>query len=341
MALWRTIDGWLGWLDGWHFARRRWRYRHGPRLFHRGWGEQAVFDAVHAQWLRNDPPAPVDIVWTAEPAELVDGFHLQVGRFEVPRHAEHLPPVAREAEVLWLQARLDGGGPQVVLMPGLCEAGPQDRMPLARALAQRGISSLLLDSPLRGRRAPPQQPPEAPLAQLSDFVLQNAASAEEGRSLLAWLHSRGHRRLAVAGTSHGGYLAAVAGLRSDALVHVAALVSPHSGVPLLLEGLAGGHCDWPALQRSCGGRQPVGELLRRLFALTSLEQLPLPRERQRLTWIAARNDRYVPRHVGERMQRHFGSHAEVRWLPGGHISSRLRRHHLVDAVAELFAGPAQ
>jgi hypothetical protein len=341
MALWSTIDGWLSWLDGWHFAQRRWRHHAGPRMFHRGWGEQAVFDAVHAQWLRNDPPVPVEIIWTAEPARLVDGFHLQVGRFEAPRHVELLPPSSREAEVLWLQARLNGGGPQVVLMPGLCEASPQDRLPLARALARRGISSLLPDSPLRGRRAPLQQPAGAPLAQLSDFVLQSAASAEEGRSLLGWLHRRGHSRLAVAGASQGGYLAAVAGLRSDALVHIAAMASPHSGVPLLLEGLTAGHCDWPALQRSCGGRQPVGELLRRLFALTSLEQLPLPRSGQRLTWIAARNDRYVPRHVGERMQRHFGRHADVRWLPGGHISSCLRRRHLVDAVVELFTGPAR
>jgi hypothetical protein len=36
------------------------------------------------------------------------------------------------------------------------------------------------------------------------------------------------------------------------------------------------------------------------------------------------------------MQTHWGPHADVRWLPGGHVSSIAERGHLVNTIVEAL-----
>jgi hypothetical protein len=334
MALLSLIDGALGKLDEWYFRYNR--RVHAVPLFNLGWGSREAIASINAHYSR--PPAPqaaIDIewadCWTASEA----GLWTRNGSFATPAHVEHLPPESARAYLRFVRPSLEARGPVVVLMPTSFEAGVESRMPLARALARRGISSVLLESPYMGRRKPAAQHGRM-LQHFSDFLVLCAASVEEGRAVLAWLDSQGFGQLCTAGLSKGGYLATMTGLRSTVPAHVVALLAPHSGVPVLVDGLLGRLCDWDLLQRTSASDTPVRQQMIDLFELTSLERLPPPMPPRRVTMICARQDRYVPRYSYEKMARRWESLARVRWLAGGHVSSIVERGHLLRAIHETF-----
>ncbi len=334
MALLSLIDGALGKLDEWYF-----RYRHAKRqirpMFHRGWGSHAALEAVNAHWRSLAPPRAIDIDWEADWAASRPGLWVRCGSFATPAHTDHLPPESARAYVHFVRPSLHGTGPVAVLMPTSGEAGVQGRMPVARALAKRGISSVLLESPYMGRRRPASQFGTT-LSHFSDFLVLCATSIEEGRAVLGWLGRQGFDQLCTAGISKGGYLAAVAGLRSPVPAHVVAMLPPHSGVAVLVDGLLGELCDWDLLQHTSGSSTPVRQQMIDLFELTSLEQLTPPGAPQRLTLICARQDRYVPRYSYEKMARRWQGHAAVHWLPGGHVSTIAERGHLTRAITRTL-----
>jgi hypothetical protein len=333
MGFLSLIDGALGKLDEWYF-----RYHHARRqplpMFYRGWGSDAALDAVNARW-HSLAAAHIDIDWEGDWAEVEPRLWVRRGGFPTPAYTEHLPAESSHAYLHFVRPSVQGTGPVVVLMPTSSEAGVHRRMPIARALAKQGISSLLLESPYMGRRKPAGQH-ETTLAHFSDFVVLSAASVEEGRAVLGWLDRQGFDRLCIAGISKGGYLATVAGLRASVRAHVVALVPPHSGVPVLVDGLLGRLCDWDLLQRTSGSTTPVRQQMVDLFEQTSLERLPPPAPPQRVTLICARHDRYVPSYSYEHMARCWQAHATVRWLPGGHVSSIVERSHLTRAITETI-----
>lgn len=186
-----------------------------------------------------------------------------------------------------------------------------------------------------GRRKPAAQH-GVTLQYFSDFLVLAAAAIEETRAVLHWLHLQGLDTPCVAGISKGGYLAAVAGLRSPATPRVVALLPPHSGVPVLIDGLLGRLCDWDLLQRTSPSARPVRQLVTEVFAQTSLERLPPPAASQSVTLIAARRDRYVPREAYARLARHWHGRAQVRWLAGGHVSSIAERSHFLNAITDAL-----
>ena len=337
MALLSAIDGLLGRLDEWYFRYDCRRHRGRAPLFHRGWGSQAAIDDVNAHWSAPRPSRTIDIEWADGWAMSEPGVWVRNGGFATPAHAEHLPPESARAWLRFVRPSPQGSGPVAVLMPTSFEAGVQARMPLARALARRGISSVLLESPYMGRRKPAEQRGKM-LSHFSDFFVLCSSSVEEGRAVLGWLAREGFDRLCTAGLSKGGYLATVTGLRSAVPADVVALLAPHSGVPVLVDGLLGRLCDWELLQRTSGSDTPVRQRMVELFEPTSLERLPPPAPPRRLTMICARQDRYVPRDSYERMARRWQTQAIVRWLPGGHVSSIVERSHLIRAIEETFAG---
>jgi acetyl esterase/lipase len=221
----------------------------------------------------------------------------------------------------------------VILTATTREEGYRNREITAFALARQGIGSLLLESPLRGKRRPTSQP-SANLLKFSDFFLLCGAAIEESRALLQWLHDCGHRRLGIAGISKGGYIASIAGLRSEMPLAIVTLVPPHSGVPVFLDGLTGRMCNWVRLQATCG-EVSVRDKLRRLFDATGLDAMPAPSSNKTVVVIAAKQDRFVPRSSYDTMRAHW-EHAQFRWLGGGHVSSILNRRAFTSAVCEAM-----
>ncbi len=291
MAFLSALDGVLGKLDEWYFRYDCHVNRASPLLFHGGWGSHAALADLNAQWFAATVPAVVSVAWEDAWRQTRAGVWQRCGSFPSPSYVEHLPPESARA---WLHFVRPGSmnalrgdmfeslsGPVVVLMPTSSEAGVQRRLPMAYALAKQGIASVLLESPFMGRRKPAAQY-QTTLSYFSDYALLCGACIEEARAVLAWLGREGCGNVCVAGMSKGGYLATVAGLRSPLQAHVVALLPPHSGSAVLLDGLLSGLCDFESLQRTSGTNKPVREHMREVFELTSLEHLPLPQPRQTL-----------------------------------------------------------
>lgn len=331
------VDGLLGKFDEWYFHYHCFTHRHSPAMFHGGWGDKETLAAVTSQWSSASFTKQIEIDWEGDWDSTQGGVLVRSGSFETPKHQQYLPLASTRAYLHFVRPTLKRHQPVVVLMPTSGEVGVAKRLPLARILAREGIASLLLESPFMGRRKPAEQHGPT-LTYFSDFLLLAAASIEEGRAVLGWLGSQGFDQLCCAGISQGGYLATVAGLRSPVPTHVVALLPPHSGVPVLIDGLLGRLCDWDLLQKTSGSNTPVHEQMIELFGSTSLELLtPLPAP-LRLTIIGARKDRYVPPDSYSKMQELWQNRATVQWLPGGHVSSIAERRHIVRAIYKTFAG---
>ena len=330
------FDGRFGCLDSWYFAYHSWRNKHAPAMFHKGWGNQAAIDAVSDQWQVIGSPATPAVAWDDEWRIGYKGVCVRNGHFPTPAHCEYLPPESHTAFFRFVRPQWPRGEAVALLMPASREVGVEARMPIARALAKRGISTVLLESPLMGRRQSPQQVGTM-LSHFSDFLVLSACAINEGQSLIQWLGQMDFKAVCVAGISKGGYLATVAGMRSPDSVRIVSVVAPHSGVAVLLEGLLGRLCDWDLLQKSSGESKPVRQHMAEVFDRTSLERLPLPSEARRLIVIGATNDRYVPASSQQRMQSLWGDRADYRWLPGGHVSSIAESSHVIDAITEALA----
>lgn len=343
MGILSLADGHLGRIDRWYFAYHCYRNRTSPAMFHEGWGNHAAIETLTEQWQKSSVPPIPDVVWDHEWLDELDGTSIRNGRFAAPAYREYLPPESRTAFFRFVRPQRIESDAVALLTPTSREAGVESRMPIARGLAERGISTILLESPLMGRRRSAHQSGTT-LSHFSDFLVLSGACIEEARGLIAWLGQQPFKNVCVAGISKGGYLATVAGLRSAASVRTVSMVAPHSGVPVLLEGLLGRLCDWDMLQRTSGSVKPVRQLMAEVFDRTSLERLSMPLSTQdaakRLIAIGARRDRYVPASSYERMQAHWGRHADFRWLPGGHVSSIFERRHFVEAISQaLQAAP--
>lgn len=335
MSLLSIFDGVVGRLDELYFRYHCHVNRGDPAMFHRGWGSHEAIAEVNRHWMDEVASAPLVPGWESEWRSDEPGLWVRSGTFPTPCYREHLPRESQLAGFHLVRPSPVLVGPTVVLMPTSREAGVAGRMPLARCLAGQGIASVLLESPFMGRRKPAAQQGRT-LSSFSDFLVLSAVSIEEARSVLDWLAALGVMQLGVAGISKGGYLAAVAGLRSRQRPHVVAFLPPHSGVAVLLDGLLGRLCDWETLQRTSGSATPVRVQIAEVFEHTSLQRLPRPGASQRLTLVGARKDRYVPRYSYETMQQHWHDCAEMRWLAGGHVSSIADRRPFCEAVSALF-----
>ena len=341
MGLLTGVDRLTGRLDRWYFAlqRRRERQRGSPLWFHGGWGSQAALEAAVSLWHAPPSLASPTLSWHSRWVHLAPHLWQREGQFHVPGLAEHLPRESATAYVRWVRPRhTSPWSPVVVMLPTTRESGFAARMPVARALARQGVASVLLESPFMGRRRPPSQH-GATLTHFSDLLLMCSASILEARALLVWLAQQGHATLCTAGISQGGYLATVAGLQSAVPCHITAMLAPHSGQAVWLDGLLGQMCDWAALQATCGTATPVRHRMHELFEAASLEHLPPPRRPQRLTLVAARRDQYVPPESYERLERCWQGLAKVHWLPGGHVSSIAERGHYTRAILATLQGP--
>ncbi|MDP5009022.1 MAG: alpha/beta hydrolase family protein [Glaciimonas sp.] len=198
MNLLSFIDGRLGKLDQWYFHCHRFANRRSPAMFHRGWGNTEVLAAVNAHWRTPAPPPQMEITWETTWLESKKGVQYRRGSFPTPAYKQYLPLASARAYCHFVRPSTrspsPGREPVVVLMPTSREIGVTKRLPLAHALAKQGITSLLLESPLMGRRKSDEQHGTT-LSYFSDFLLLAAASIEEGRAALGWLSDQGYDKL--------------------------------------------------------------------------------------------------------------------------------------------------
>ena len=327
-----ALDSRVASLDEVYFkARLRVKAGRMP-LFHMGWGDDDVIQAVKRRWDAPGAPPMPQIAW--EGGWTTDGpAAVRAGSFESTVYVDKLPKESRRVGVLLLRPERARARYGVVLAPTSREVGFNRRMRTAMELAKNGIWSLLLDNPLMGSRKPKDQFSTV-VAKFSDYPLLTAACVEEVRMGLEWMRAQGFSRLCAAGVSQGGYTSAAAGMRMPFSVRVVAVATPHSGGPVVLDGIPGRMVDWEALDRTCPHGGTAREHMEAVFERTRLDRLPAPQATPSITLFAARRDRYVPEYSYLLLQNHWREMAKVVWTDGGHVSTILERKRYAREIEE-------
>jgi len=327
-----AIDSRVGSLDEVYFKARL-RVKAGRKpLFHMGWGDNSVIDAVDQRW---DAPgvAPMPtITWNAD-WKTSGPAYVRSGSFESTVYVDQLPDESKRVGILLVRPERERARYGVVLAPTSRELDFKRRMRTAMELARNGIWSLLLDNPLMGSRKPEGQFSTV-VSKFSDYPLLTAACVEEVRMALEWMRGQGFTRLCAAGVSQGGYTSAAAGMRLQFSISVVAVATPHSGGPVVLDGIPGRMVDWAILDKTCPAGATAREHMEAVFERTRLDRLPDPVARPSITLFAAKRDRYVPEYSYQLLQDHWADMAKVVWTDGGHVSTILERTRYAKEIEE-------
>lgn len=299
------------------------------RFFADGWGDLELVEREPIVERLAAPPDPIALELTGETRGPLGT--VRFARFDSPER--RLPPCARTARV---QLVLPPGAPRgaVLLLAASGDEGFRFRARFAAPLVARGIAALLLENPYYGARRPPDQQGAA-VRSVSDLALMAWAAIREGRALLDWLRAEGFGPLAVSGYSMGGQMAAMIGAASPFPVAVAPLAPSASPASVFNVGLLRRWVELRALARD--GELGVAQTrLRRVLARFDVRALPKPKGPSIL--VAADRDGIVPPGDPRAIAAYWG--AELRWVPGGHVSAVLRHGHalrsaIVDALAAL------
>ena len=296
---------------------------HRLRFFSEGWGDEDLLDRMTAP---DGEPEPLQITWGR--ARFHAGNAVTEGVFVSPAR-DLLPDRARRARVIRIEP--PGTSPRsVVLMAAWNEHDPKERVRLAELLAERKVSSYILENPYYGERRP-DDVNHQPIRTVSDFFRMGVGAVTEGRGLLATLRDGG-REPGVAGYSMGGNVAALVSAMVSFPVATAPLAPSYSPAPVYLDGALRGGIDWTAL----GGKEAAEDRLRRLLRRASVLDLPAPPHTRHAVLVAARADAYVPSSATRALHAHWPG-SELRWSRGGHATLIWwRKPALVDAIVDAF-----
>ncbi|RPI22877.1 MAG: abhydrolase domain-containing 18, partial [Actinobacteria bacterium] len=269
-------------------------------------------------------PDPVAIAWHG--AQRTGPLLVRDGWFESPAPQ----PEASKRAALRLITPAGGGDRTCLLMAAWNDHTYATRTRLARALAARGIGSVVLHQPFYGPRRPDPAHGQ-PIRTVSDFMVMGRAALDEGRSLLRTLGDEGHR-VGVSGYSMGGNMAALIAATVPFPVATAPLAASHSPAPVYLDGVLRHGIAWEAL----GGEEAAAGRLRRIMLTASVLRLPPPPHAAAAVIVAARSDGYVPREASDDLHRHWPG-SVLRRVPGGHATLLwFHTETLATAVADAF-----
>jgi hypothetical protein len=195
------------------------------------------------------------------------------------------------------------------------------RTALALPLAQRGVATVILESPFYGIRRSDHLLPEESIVydRVSDVYVHGYAQVHEACGVLAVAHSLGFRRLSVAGLSFGASMATVAATRCPFDVGLAG-IAPGTGPHVFCSGTLRAVSDFSFLPTPL--EPELERLSARFQADCGIENFGQPRARHRLFLAAAYADAYIPSHLVHDLVHYLGlQDSQITWLLGGHISS--------------------
>ncbi len=306
------------WLDRLYLATSR-----GPRLFRGGWGDIALLESIEVLARGPLPTHAIDVAWR-EP-RVHRGLRLRHGTFESPA-ASLLPEESKTAVVLEVAPDGDEARDMTcVAFAATSEEGFDKRLGLARLLARRGVTTVILENPFYGARRPRGQI-GSKLRFASDQCSMVAAAILEGRALANHLRERGGEgsgALAVAGVSMGGLVAADVVALSPFPLAVVACLAPSSGVAVYLDGPLGQRVDWERLAQEAGGHEAARARFARLVLRPGdVTTHPPPRCPELAILVAGTHDLIVPPSACRAIHDHW-SGSELRTWSGGHVSGWL------------------
>ena len=290
-------------------------------MFARGWGDEADL----AEYSRREQylvePRAITLSWKDAVEER--GVTCRDGCFRSPCHA--LPEALRTAYVRsWSRF---GNAAACVLLAASRDEGYRVRERVFGPLTERGIDLYLLENPFYGQRRNGRGPSDLTVAEHCRMCL---GSVLEARALLTWLQPR-YSKLAVAGYSMGGHMAALSAAVVPFPVACAALAAGASPSPNYTIGLLSRSVDFTAL----GGEE--GRLrLASIFSGADITQFRPPMRGAAAVIAGCLRDGYVLASETERLHLHWKG-STLRWIDAGHFSAVItHREELRRCVEEAF-----
>ncbi|MCE9673505.1 alpha/beta hydrolase family protein [Myxococcus stipitatus] len=283
-------------------------------LFSEGWGDESAL--VGASLMSHLCPEvrPLEVRW-ARPSEqgrrlVVDGF------FDSP--CPLLPKEVRQGYLRRISAKPGPSRGACVILAASRDEGYFIRSWLFAPLAEQGVDVFLLENPYYGvRRALGQRGPH--VRTVSDQLTMNLATIEEARSFVAFAKAQGYERVAVAGYSMGGFMAALTAATLPMPVGVAALAAGASPAPVFTKGAHSRSVNFRALSLTTSEGEARARLANILDA-ASARTLPPPPQPDAAIIVACAKDGFVPIAEAEALHAHWAG-SELRIIDAGHISA--------------------
>jgi hypothetical protein len=288
-------------------------------LFARGWGDEEVLAEFSDRARYLAVPAPINVVW-----------HRQYKRGrEVCRDGTFPSPFAAlpdPVKTVHVRALTREGNPAAcVMLAASRDEGYWIRQRVFGSLTARGIDLYLIENPYYGLRRDGRGPSDITV---SDHGLMALGMVLEARALLSCLRS-GYPKLAIAGYSMGGHMAAITAAVTPSPVACAALAAGASASAIYTRGLLSWSVDFIAL-----GGEAARERLRELFDMVDVTGYHPPIRVDAAVVSGCTRDGYVLQSETERLHRHWKG-SSLRWIEAGHFSALVgQRRALCDCVEE-------
>ncbi|KAF4696412.1 hypothetical protein FOZ60_000869 [Perkinsus olseni] len=228
------------------------------------------------------------------------------------------------------------GCPLVVFLPSFAEHYASRQVPMSLTLASRGICGMiLLENPLRGRRAPP---PSMSLHaecmhSVDQFLAFAARSVSDTRGLLHWIDSKIHPdRLCVGGLSIG---ASIATMSAVTLRNLAAGLSLCAFFPASSASSTWTH-ERSAMRPYVNPKLDRG-YIEEATAATDITTYPKPTAlSSRVELLGARHDAIILGENTRRLSEYLD--CPIRWVRGGHVTGALlQQHEFIQAITRAVS----
>ena len=297
------------------------------KLFSRGWGDELVLaeSSDRARYLA--APAPVKIEWRARRTH---GSEVcRDGTFQSPVTA--LPDAVKTVHVRkWSR---EGNEAACVMLAASRDEGYWIRERVFGPLTGRGIDLYLVENPYYGLRRDGRGPSDITV---SDHGLMALGMVLEARGLLDHLRAQ-YGKLAVAGYSMGGHMAALTAAVTPMPVACAALATGASASAIYTRGMLSWSVDFDTLGGGAAGSTAARDRLRKLFDIADVSCYRPPVRADATIVSGCIRDGYVLQSETERLHRHW-KRSTLRWIDAGHFSALLtQRRALCECVEEAVA----
>ena len=291
------------------------------RLFSRGWGDESILSEFSDRNRYLARPSLISIEWSQR--RRMGARTVRDGKFLSPL-AELPPPVATAFVRSWTR---EGNETACVMPAASRDEGYRIRERTFLPLLESGADLYFLENPYYGQRRNGRGPSDVSVA---DQGLMALGMVLECRAVLEHVRPR-YRKLAVAGYSMGGHMAALTAAVVPFPVACAALATGASASAIYTRGLLSWSVDFATLGSEARTR------LKKLFDVADLTNFRPPIRVDAAVVSGCTRDGYVLADETERLHRHWKA-STLRWIDAGHFSALFTQGQaLRDCVAAAIA----
>jgi hypothetical protein len=296
------------------------------KMFSPGWGDEEILAGLRGQVSPQDAAHPISVTWTK--TEQKNNVTRWDGEFPSP-----LTRLPDEARTVHLRAwKREANVDCAVVLAGSHDEGYKIRERVFGSLVERGIDLYFLENPYYGVR---RISGGLSALKVSDQALMAWGMVLEARALLTSLRPQ-YTKLAAAGYSMGGHMAAITAAVTPFPVACAALATGASASSIYTRGLMSWCIDFDRLAEEPAQRSDAQQRLNQFFDAADITNYPLPLRVDASVILGCTRDGYVLRSETERLHQYWEG-STLRWLNAGHFSALVSsRKTLCDCLVEAI-----